>query len=105
MNIAGLSMPMTLGAPVAPSVSAPAGGKPDDPELRKTFDAFVGETFYGQMMAAMRKTVGKPAYFHGGQGEEVFREHLDHVLSQEMAKRNGSDFTDGMFQMFQLSRQ
>ena len=31
----------------------------------------LGETFYGQMIKAMRSSVGKPAYFHGGRGEEV----------------------------------
>ena len=44
------------------------GGK-----LREAFDSFVGETFYGQMLKEMRKTVGKSAYFDGGRAEEIFR--------------------------------
>lgn len=81
-----------------------AAANQDDRELRQTFDRFVGEAFYGQMLAAMRKTVGKPAYFHGGRGEEVFQQHLDHVLAEEMTRRSGSDLTDSMYQLFQLGR-
>ena len=36
---------------------------------REAFDRFVGGTFFRQLLGAMQKTVGKPAYFHGGQGE------------------------------------
>ena len=45
----------------------------DKDELREKFTQFVGETFFGQMIKSMRSTVGKPAYFHGGQAEEAFR--------------------------------
>ncbi len=51
--------------------SRPADAKQD--HVRKAFDNFVGETFYGQMLKEMRKTVGKAAYFDGGRAEEVFR--------------------------------
>ena len=33
------------------------------------------------MLKAMRSTVDKPAYFHGGQAEEVFRSQLDQHLA------------------------
>lgn len=75
-----------------------------EPELREAFDSFVGEAFYGQMLKAMRQTVKEPAYFHGGRTEEVFREHLDQVLAQEMTEANASDFTGPMFELFSLSR-
>ncbi|MGE0606235.1 MAG: rod-binding protein [Pirellulales bacterium] len=105
MNIASLSMPASSTPFNPPSaLTKPADGTPDDSELRQKFDSFVGESFYGQVLSAMRKTVGKPAYFHGGQGEKVFGEHLDHVLAQEMAKSNGADFTESMYQLFQLNR-
>lgn len=78
--------------------------KADDPKLREAFDSFVGETFYGQMLSAMRKTVGEPAYFHGGRAEEMFRGQLDQILSQEMTKANAGDFTGAMFDQFQLSQ-
>ena len=42
-------------------------------EAKEKFTQFVGEAFYGQMFKAMRSTVGKPAYFHGGQAKKYFR--------------------------------
>ena len=81
---------------------AARGGDPN--ELRKTVDAFVGEVFFGQMLESMRKTVGKPAYFHGGRGEEVFTERLDQVLSEEMTKASAGQFSGPMFQLFALNR-
>ena len=63
--------------PRIPTDLAAGGARPAtagrSDELRERFTQFVGETFYGQMIKAMRSTVGKPAYFHGGRGEEVFR--------------------------------
>lgn len=73
-------------------------------ELRETFDKFVGEVFFGQMMESMRKTVGKPAYMHGGRGEEVFQKQLDQVFSEEMTKASASQFTGPMFELFALNR-
>ncbi len=76
----------------------------DHGELRKAFDAFVGETFFGQMLKAMRKTVGKPAYFHGGRAEEIFQQQLDQVLSEKLSQASGGKFSGPMFERFQLSR-
>lgn len=67
-------------------------------EVKEAFTAFVGETFYGQMLKAMRSTVDKPAYFHGGQAEEVFRSQLDQQLAQEWAVETGDRFADPMFE-------
>jgi hypothetical protein len=77
---------------------------PGDGELRQTFDTFVGEAFFGQMLASMRKTVGKPAYFHGGRGEEMFTERLDQVLSEEITKSSASSVSGPMFELFMLNR-
>jgi flagellar protein FlgJ len=87
-------------APEAPS----AAKSKDDGELRKAFDTFVGEVFFGQMLSSMRKTVGKPAYFHGGRGEEVFQGQLDQVLAGKLTEASASQFTGPMFNLFQLSR-
>ncbi len=76
----------------------------DDTELREAFGQFVGETFFGQMLSAMRKTVGKPSYFHGGQAEEMFRGQLDQILAEKMSKASSDSFTDSMFDLFQLKR-
>jgi peptidoglycan hydrolase FlgJ len=77
----------------------------DKSEVRETFDTFVGEVFFGQMMESMRKTVGEPAYFHGGRAEEMFTERLDQVLSEEITKSSASQFSEPMFDLFMLSRQ
>lgn len=85
----------------ADHAAGPPGG---DAELREAFDEFVGESFFGQMLAAMRKTTGKPAYFHGGRAEEVFQSQLDQMLSQEMAAASASTFSGPMFESFMLHR-
>ncbi|MCE9606650.1 MAG: rod-binding protein [Planctomycetia bacterium] len=76
----------------------------DKSELRTAFDSFVGEVFFGQMMESMRKTVGKPAYMHGGRGEEVFTKQLDQMFSEQMSKASASQFTGPMFDLFSLNR-
>ncbi len=87
-------------------LSAPAQSesveKPGD--LREAFDNFVGQTFFQQMLSAMRKTVDKPAYFHGGRTEEVFQGQLDQVLSEHMTKASAHEFTDPMFELYSLGR-
>jgi len=81
------------------------GKKNEDPALRKAFDSFVGETFYGQMLSSMRKTVGKPAYFYGGRAEEVFRGQLDQEMATELTKASANTFSGPMFDLFMLNRQ
>jgi hypothetical protein len=63
-------------------------------DVRQAFQSFVGQSFYSQLLGAMRKTVDKPAYFHGGRGEEVFRAQLDQILGEKMAQNNGSELAD-----------
>ena len=75
-----------------------------DKELREAFGQFVGETFFGQMLSAMRKTVGKDPYFHGGRAEEMFQSQLDQVMAEEMSKASAESFTGPMFELFQLKR-
>jgi flagellar protein FlgJ len=77
----------------------------DPTELREAFDDFVGQTFFSQMLSAMRKTVDKPAYFHGGRTEEIFQSQLDQALSEELSEAAASTFTDPMFELFTLQRQ
>jgi hypothetical protein len=77
-------------------------GTVDQSQLREKFDSFVGESFYGQMLQAMHKTVGKPAYFNGGRAEEMFQGQLDQVLSEKMTKANGGSLSASMFDLFNL---
>ena len=82
----------------------PSSEEQDTPELRKAFNSFVGETFFGQLLSSMRKTVGKPAYFHGGRAEEVFQGQLDQMLTQHMSEASAESFSEPMFELFNLDR-
>jgi peptidoglycan hydrolase FlgJ len=73
-------------------------------ETRAAFDKFVGGTFYRQMLSEMQKSVGKPAFMHGGQAEETFRSELNSHLADKMAENSAQDFTGSMFELFQLQR-
>ena len=66
-------------------------------EVRDVFRTFVGESFFGQLLKSMRSTQGKPAYFHGGQAEEVFRGQLDQALAQEMTTTSADKIADPLF--------
>lgn len=73
-------------------------------EVQDAFRSFVGEAFFGQLLKSMRSTQGKPAYFHGGQAEEVFRSQLDQTLAQEMTAASADKIADPMFRQ-QFPRQ
>ena len=92
-------MQITSASSHQPLTSAAAPAKPS--ELRSAFDRFVGETFYGQMIASLRKTTSKPAYFHGGRAEEVFQSQFDQTVAQQLAASNAHSFTGPMFKQFE----
>ena len=71
---------------------------------RAAFDSSIGEMMFTQMLSAMHKSQGKPAYFHGGQAEEMFRSQLDQTLAQQMTKTHASGFTDALYERFALSQ-
>jgi peptidoglycan hydrolase FlgJ len=73
-------------------------------EVRDAFRQFVGEAFFGQMLKSMRSTQGKPAYFHGGHGEEVFQSQLDQIMSEKMTEASADTIADPMFRQ-QFPRQ
>ena len=77
---------------------AKAGKVEKAQELHDAYTQFVGETFYGQMMKSMRSTLDKPAYFNGGQAEEMFQSQLDQQISQDWAAKTGDQFAEPMFQ-------
>lgn len=93
---------------LSPAQLATSASRPEVAEEslteREAFDRFVGGTFYSQMLGAMQKSVGKPAYFHGGRAEEVFQSQLNQVLSEKLAEATANQFTGPMFELFSLSR-
>ena len=97
LQLAG-NIPSQGGPRLDPSsnLSSAANGKSG--ELREKFTQFVGEAFFGQMVKAMRSTVGKPAYFHGGHAEEVFQGQLDQTMSEHLTKASASKLADPMFE-------
>ena len=99
--------------PITAAMNAAEGArakKPDltatsqNPDLRKTFDTFVGETFFGQLLHSMRQTVGKAPYFNGGRTEEIFQQQLDQVVASKMSESSADKFTGPMFDLFTLQR-
>tara|TARA_R110002072_G_scaffold302999_1_gene491021 strand:+ start:50095 stop:50487 length:393 start_codon:yes stop_codon:yes gene_type:complete len=67
------------------------------PVLPEAFDQFVGDTFFRQMLKSLRSTTGKPAYFHGGQAEEIFQSQLDELLITDMVKATKDSFSGDLF--------
>jgi flagellar protein FlgJ len=100
INAATLTMPDA-------SREVPAGltirQRPSE-ELKKAFTDFVGQTMFGQTLASMRKTLDKPAYFHGGRAEEVFQGQLDQVLAEKLSEASAETFAGPMFDLFMLGR-
>lgn len=86
-----------------PTVASPAKSE-QDLAGREVFRQFVGETVFGQMLSSMRKTVDKPAYFHGGRAEEVMQGQLDQQLAAEVAKSSADRFADPMYELFMLQQ-
>ncbi|MFT4559663.1 MAG: hypothetical protein ACKVII_22005 [Planctomycetales bacterium] len=70
---------------------------PNGPLLPEAFDQFVGDTFFRQMLKSLRSTTGKPAYFHGGQAEEIFQSQLDELLITDMVKATKDSFSADLF--------
>jgi peptidoglycan hydrolase FlgJ len=77
---------------------------PENPALRKVFDEFVGETFYGQMLKAMRKSQSQVAYFGGGQAEEIFTQQLDQALTKQMTHAGANKLSGPMYHLFTQAR-
>lgn len=86
------------------SPGAPRRGGHDSPQLREAFNDFVGQTFFGELLKQMRATVDKPAYFHGGMGEDVFQSQLDQVLVERLSDVSAAKFADPMYEVLMARR-
>ena len=51
-------------------------------QLREVVGRVVGKVFYGTLLKAMRESVLKGPYGHGGRGEEVFAAQLHGILAE-----------------------
>ena len=90
---------LTAIKPLRPSGVNDQSQREDAEKLQQAYRDFVGKTFFGQMLKSMRSTLGKPAYFHGGQTEEVFRSQLDQHLADHMTEASADKFADPMFRL------
>ena len=110
--IAGLQTPQLPNSPGLPNSSGQSGKIPgslsdpdaSSPELREAFTDFVGQTLFGSMLASMRKTVGKPAYMHGGQTEEVFQQQMDQYIVEDLTESSADTIAGPMFDLFNMQR-
>lgn len=93
--------PAQLGVvnPLRPAARSGEALAADARKLQAAYRDFVGKTFFGEMLKSMRTTVGKPAYFHGGQAEEVFRSQLDQHLADHMSAASADKLADPMFRL------
>ena len=85
---------------IASKPTAPSATNGDNPALRKAFDQFVGQTFYGSMLKEMRKSQGKVAYMNGGQAEQIFTQQLDQMLTKKMSDTSASTLSGPMYKLF-----
>ena len=79
-------------------------GRPGDAETKQKFQEILGELLFGQMLKSMRRTVDRPAYFHGGRAEEIFTQQLDQVLAQELGRSAGEQFLGPMYDFWSAGR-
>ncbi len=77
---------------------------PETDATREAFTDFVGQTLFGSMLSSMRKTLGKPAYMHGGRTEEIFQQQLDQVIVEELTDASADTIADPMYELFNMHR-
>jgi flagellar protein FlgJ len=76
----------------------------DTPELKQAFTDFVGQTFFGEMMKQMRATLDKPAFFHGGMGEDIFQSQLDQIMVERISDTSAAKISDPMYHLLMAPR-
>jgi len=94
---------MTIQA-ISTSLPVTASATTAREQTREAFSDFVGQTFFTQLLTEMRKTVDKPAYFHGGQAEEIFQGQMDQLLAERLSEATADSFAGPMFELFMLRR-
>ena len=102
-GLRGLSRPSGPVVEANPNQQASAD-KPSHGQLREAFGDFVGQTFFSQLLAEMRKSVNKSEYFHGGQGEEIFQGQMDQVLAERLRDSTAEQFSGPMFELFMMRK-
>jgi hypothetical protein len=86
------------------TVSGTQNSGRDTPELKQAFTDFVGQTFFGELMKQMRSTLDKPAFFHGGMGEDIFQSQLDQILVERISDVSAAKVSDPMYRLLMAPR-
>lgn len=77
---------------------------PERSETQEAFTQFVGQTLFGSMLASMRKSVGRPAYLHGGRTEEVFQKQMDQLIVEDLTTASADSIADPMYELFNMQQ-
>lgn len=104
MSISSVASKIPTSTVTSPMSPKPPDAQAKDHALRATFEDFVGQTLFGEMLKSMRKTQHKPAYFHGGRGEEIFQQQLDQVLAEKLSHASADKLARPMYELFTMSR-
>ena len=94
--------PISAAHPQVSQLMHPDAEPPPDEQLlfKEAFRDFVAGTFYKQMFKALRSTENKPAYFHGGQVEQIFQAQMDQTVAEDLAKTHGGGLADPLFALY-----
>lgn len=74
-------------------------------ELKETFEDFVGQTFFSEMMKSLRSTQQDAAYMNGGRAEKIFQGQLDQMLTDELSDATAEQIAEPMYELFMNGRQ
>lgn len=69
-------------------------------DQKTAFQNAVAGLLFGQMIKSLRSGVGKPAYLHGGQGEDLFQAQLDQVVAEQLARHHGAPLVEELYARF-----
>lgn len=95
-----LSPLATSASPASGPTNGSAGPSAGGSELRETFQQVVAGTFYKQMLDSLHKMHDQPAYFHGGQAEDIFQGRLNQQVADNFAQQHGAAFSKDLFTRF-----
>jgi peptidoglycan hydrolase FlgJ len=98
----------TIPPTTTPAMKASEAAQQEDPQtkqVKEAFQDFVGQTFFAEMIKAMRTTQEPAKYFNGGRAEKIFQGQLDQTLAEELSESSADKIADPMFKLFQLARQ
>ena len=69
-------------------------------KLKATFQDFTAGTFYKEMLKSLQKMHNKPAYIYGGRAEKIFQGQMDQEVAENLAHKQGGQFTGPLLQGF-----